>query len=248
MNKIMFLDRALPREVEYVQKNNIPLVIAGGTMEYHGPHCSYGCDTLIAQGILERLAGEKEIMIAPAIYYSPSSFAVADEKSGTVHIPERPFEEYIYYIFKNMLNAGFRKIYVVIHHQFEQECEKPMTLCYRMAAQRVIMEYLEKTMGQGWWGSENSASYYEQLEGDNNPFNWIQVIPTMSTQVQDECGYDHAGEFETSILMALYPDCVDVSRVDDRKHWFTKSAKNACKETGEKAIARAVEVLKERIK
>ena len=43
----MILDRSFPREKDYVQKNNIPLVIVGGTVEYHGPHCSYGCDTLV---------------------------------------------------------------------------------------------------------------------------------------------------------------------------------------------------------
>ena len=46
----MILDHSFPREKEYVQKNNIPLVICGGTVEYHGPHCSYGCDTLVTTG------------------------------------------------------------------------------------------------------------------------------------------------------------------------------------------------------
>ena len=63
----MILDRSFPRETDYVKKNNIPLVIVGGTVEYHGAHCSYGCDTLIAEGLLNLLAKEKEVMIAPTI-------------------------------------------------------------------------------------------------------------------------------------------------------------------------------------
>ena len=114
-------------------------------MEYHGPQCSYGCDTLIVEGLLEKLAEEKEIMIAPSVHYSPSSYAVGDEKSGTVHVAERAFENYVYYVFKSLLNAGFRNIYVVIHHQFEQESEMPMTLCYRLAAKRATMEYLKRS-------------------------------------------------------------------------------------------------------
>ena len=47
------------------------------------------------------------------------------KKSGTVHVEENAFEEYIYYIFKSMLATGFRNIYVVIHHQFEQESLMP---------------------------------------------------------------------------------------------------------------------------
>ena len=244
----MILDRSFPREVKYVQDNNIPLVIAGGTVEYHGPHCAYGCDTLVVEGLINELAKRKEIMIAPTISYSPSSYAVGGRKSGTVHVPERAFEDYVYYVFKSFLYAGFRNIYVVIHHQFEQESEMPMTLCYRTAAKRATMEYLEETLGEGWWGSESYSDYYEQLEGANNPFGWIKVIPTMTTEVQNATGYDHAGEFESSILMALYPDCGKKERIDDVKHWFTESARKANKELGDKMVELTLKSLEERIK
>ncbi|MBQ9773358.1 MAG: creatininase family protein [Clostridia bacterium] len=245
----MRLEMSFPREVEYVQKNNLPLVIAGGTVEYHGPQCAYGCDTLIVEGLLERLAADgKEMMIAPSIHYSPSSYAVGDAKSGTVHVPERAFEDYAYYVFKSLLWAGFRNIYVVIHHQFEQESEMPMTLCYRLAAKRATMDYLEATMGQGWWGSESYANYYEELEGANNPFSWIKVIPTMSTEVQNATGYDHAGEFECSLLMALYPEAVDLSRLGDRAHWFTKSSEKANAELGERMASLSLAYLKDAIR
>lgn len=244
----MIMDHCFPRETDYVKEKNLPLVICGGTVEYHGPHCSYGCDTLVAEGLIKKLAEKKELMIAPTISYSPSSYAVGGRTSGTVHVPERAFEDYVYYVFKSLLYAGFKNIYVVIHHQFEQESEMPMTLCYRTAAKRATMEYLEETLGEGWWGSENYANYYEQLEGANNPFNWIKVIPTMSTAVQNATGYDHAGEFESSILMSLYPDCVDLSRIDDKKHWFTESARKACKKTGDEMVKKSLEYLMEAIK
>ena len=243
----MILDKSFPRETNYVKEKNIPLVIPAGTVEYHGPHCSYGCDTLVAEGLIKKLAEEKEIMIAPTIAYSPASFAVGDDKSGTVHVEERAFENYVYYVFKSLLSAGFRNIYVVIHHQFEMESERPMTLCYRLAAKRATMEYLEKTLGQGWWGSESYSSYYEELEGANNPFNWIKVIPTMDSATQLATGYDHAGKYESSILMALYPEAVDLSRIDETKHWFTESAREASTELGEKMVSLTLESLKNRV-
>ena len=239
----MILDNSFPREVKYVQEKNIPLVICGGTVEYHGAHCSYGCDTLVAEGLIKELAKKKELMIAPTISYSPSSYAVGDSKSGTVHVKERAFEEYVYYVFMSLLEAGYRNIYVVIHHQFEQESEMPMTLCYRMAAKRATMDYLEKTLGQGWWGSEAYSNYYEELEGANNPFGWIKVVPTMSTAVQNATGYDHAGKYECSILMALYPETVKLDRIDDIKHWFTESAREANKELGDEMVAKSLEYL-----
>lgn len=243
----MILDMSFPRELDYVKKNNIPVVIVGGTVEYHGPQCSYGCDTLVAEGLVKKLAEKKEIMLAPSISYSPSSYAVGDDKSGTVHVEENAFEQYVYYVFMSMLSAGLRNIYVVIHHQYEQESLMPMTLSYMKAAKRATMAYLEKTKGQGWWGSESYKDYYENLEGEENPFAWIKVIPTMSTAVQNATGYDHAGKYECSILMSLYPEAVKLERLGDINHWFTKSAAEASTELGDEMVRLSLEYLEKTI-
>ena len=243
----MEYNMSFPRELQRVNENRIPAVICGGTVEYHGPHCSYGCDTLVAEGLIKKLAEKKEIMILPTIYYSPSSYAVADKSSGTVHIEEDVFEAYLFQIFTNMLHAGLRNIYVVIHHQFEQESLMPMTLSYMKAAKRATMRYLEETQGLGWWGSENYATYYENLGGGDDPFSWIKVIPTMSTEVQNATGYDHAGKYECSILMSLYPDAVKLERLGDINHWFTKSAAEASKEIGDEMVAKSLEYLEKKI-
>lgn len=243
----MILDKSFPRELQKVKENNIPVVIVGGTVEYHGPQCAYGCDTLVAEGLINKLAEKKEIMIAPTINYSPSSWAVGDETSGTVHVEENAFEEYVYHIFMSMLSAGLRNIYVVIHHQFEQESLMPMTLSYMKAAKRATMKYMEKTRGQGWWGSESYQDYYDNLGGGDDPFSWIKVIPTMSTEVQNATGYDHAGEFECSILMSLYPEAVKLERLGDIEHWFTKSSAKANKELGDKMVELSLEYLEKTI-
>ena len=70
----------------------------------------------------------------------------------------------------------------------------------------------------------------------------------MTTEVQNATGYDHAGEFESSILMALYPDCVKLDRIDDVKHWFTQSTKKANAELGAKMVELSLKSLEERIK
>ncbi|MBR5505099.1 MAG: creatininase family protein [Clostridia bacterium] len=243
----MHLDKCFPKEINAAKENRTPVVIVGGTVEYHGPHCSYGCDTLIAHGLVEKLAERKDIIIAPSISYSPSSWAVGDDTSGTVHVDEVVFEEYVLNIFMSMLSAGLRNIYVVIHHQFEQENLMPMTLSYMKAAKRATMRYLEKTKGQGWWGSESYKDYYDNLGGGDDPFSWIKVIPTMSTEVQNATGYDHAGEFECSILMSLYPDAVKLERLPDIRHWFTESAYNANKEMGDKMVKLSLEYLEKTV-
>ena len=243
----MHLDMCFPREIENAKKNNTPVVIVGGTVEYHGPQCAYGCDTLVAKGLVEKLAERKDIIIAPSISYSPSSYAVGDATSGTVHIEENAFEQYVYYVFMSMLSSGLRNIYVVIHHQFEQESLMPMTLSYMKAAKRATMAYLEQTKGQGWWGSESYNTYYDNLGGGDDPFSWIKVIPTMSTEVQNATGYDHAGKYECSILMSLYPEAVKLERLGDIEHWFTKSSKDANKELGDEMVRLSLEYLEKKI-
>ena len=57
----MELNMVFPKEVKYVQDNRIPVVLVGGTVEYHGPHCSYGCDTLIAEGLIKSFQKRKKL-------------------------------------------------------------------------------------------------------------------------------------------------------------------------------------------
>ncbi len=244
----MKLENGMPRELDSAKQRRVPLVIAGGTIEYHGAHCAYGCDGIIVEKLLEQLEERKELVIAPTIWYSPASYAVGGRESGTVHIEEDVFENYCYYLFRSLLWSGWRNIYVVIHHQFEMESLMPMTLSYMKAAKKAVMRYLEETKGEGWWGSEQYKDYYESLEGGDNPFSWIKVIPTMTAEVQTATGYDHAGEFETSLLWALDPNAVDLSRLNDRAHWFTRSAANAKKELGQKMAKLTVNSLAERIR
>lgn len=239
----MHLDKCFPKELNAAKENRTPVVIVGGTVEYHGPQCAYGCDTLIAQGLVEKLAEKRDIIIAPSISYSPASWAVGNDTSGTVHVDEVVFEEYVYNVFMSMLSAGLRNIYVVIHHQFEEGNLMPMTLSYMKAAKRATMRYLEKTLGQGWWGSESYSDYYANLGGGDDPFSWIKVIPAMSPEAQRATGYDHAGKYECSILMALYPDAVKLERLGDVYHWFTKSSEEANVELGNKMVEISLEYL-----
>ena len=67
----------------------------------------------------------------------------------------------------------------------------------------LFFSFLEKERGEGWWGSEKMAAYYaEQAKGDD-PFNWIKAHPLMKLDEMEGHPFDHAGEGETSLLMAL---------------------------------------------
>lgn len=243
----MQLELGLPRELEDAKARRVPLVIPVGTIEYHGPHCALGCDTQIAIGFLQRLAEEKELVIAPPVWYGVASYAVAGPAQNTIQIDCDVFENYIAGILQSLLAGGWRNIYLLIHHQYEQESLMPMTLACMKAGKKVTMAYLEKERGLGWWGDNENAAYYEQLDGQDNPFNWVTVLPCMSTAAQDATGYDHAGEFECSILAALLPEAVKLERLDESDEWYIQSARKANTDLGEKMIALSLADLKKRI-
>lgn len=190
----------------------------------------------------------KEIVIAPPVWYGVASFAVGGPELGTVNVDVDVFEGYVYQILKSMLYGGFKNIYLLIHHQYEKENLMPMTLACMKASKKLIMEYLEDTRGRGWWGSNDFAEYYENLEDTDCPWNWITVLPVMSERVQKDTGYDHAGKYESSILKALYPEAVKTERLSESDAWFIKSASECDTELGLKMVKLSVADLQRKIK
>jgi creatinine amidohydrolase len=243
----MKLERSFPYQLKQAQSAHVPLVIPVGTIEYHGPHCAIGCDGLIAEQLAEKLAQIKEVVIAPTIWYSPSSFAVAGPESGTVHVDVDCFEAYVYFTLKSFLFCGWKNIYILIHHQYEDETLLPMTLACMKASKKLVFEYLEQTRGCGWWGKNDNLHFYDNLNEQDNPWKWITVLPCMSREVQHATGYDHAGKWEASLLSALCPECTALENICQSDEWFIQSAKEASIAIGEDMEKRCLEDLVARV-
>lgn len=63
--------------------------------------------------------------------------------------------------------------------------------------------------------------------------------------MQRRSGYDHAGEFESSLLMALCEEAVDLSKLAPDQPWYTRSAEQASREKGEKMVQLILEDLRD---
>ena len=82
----------------------------------------------------------------------------------------------------------------------------------------------------------------------DDPFSYIKVIPLIGAEAQLKCGgFDHAGKWETSLLMGTYPELVDKSRCENNTEWFTQSAKEASEEIGRHMVNCTLEWLREAI-
>ena len=226
--------RSYPLEVERAKKEGRAVLLPIGTMEYHSTHCPYGCDTLIAQGICERVAEAVGAMILPPVWYGVSSYAVGGPDKNTLNVDCDTMESYVYCILKSLFDSGFKKnIFIVIAHQTEDYM--PMTLACMKAAKKLIMSDLEETGGFGWWGKRENKEFYENLSEKDSPWNWIRVVRVPYTKHSRGLS-DHAGIYECSMLEFLFPGSVKPERLGDADDWFAETAKDMSLAQGKEIV------------
>ena len=227
-----------PSQIREAIDKRWPVVLPLGVLEYHGEHLPVGMDTLAVVKCAELLEKEMDLVILPPFYYGAASFGVEKpERKGTIHVDSQALLPFARQVFMGLLRVGFRNIHTFIHHQSEDFASgMPTDLAFRLAAKQVIMEFLDQTRGEGWWGDNSSANYYTDFSSlDANPFIWIQAHPLMDKKVLESYPFDHAGEGETSLMMSLCPEQVDMASCDWSK-WYVASAAKASKATGDHGV------------
>jgi creatinine amidohydrolase/Fe(II)-dependent formamide hydrolase-like protein len=223
----------LPHQIRAAIKEHWPVVLPLGVLEYHGEHMAVGMDTLAVVKLLEILEREANLVVLPAFYYGASSYAVEPpEGSGSVQVNADRLFPFAQDLFRSLLRIGFRNIHFFIHHQTENfAAGMPTDLAFKFAARQAIFEFLERERGEGWWGSDQMADYYAQQAAGDDPFNWIKGHPLMTKDIIARYPFDHAGLGETSLLMALCPEGVDLRKFSAEK-WYSRSAAQASADFG----------------
>lgn len=229
----------LPHQIRRAIAEHWPIILPLGVLEYHGEHLGVGMDTLAVIKALERIEPEMDVVILPAFYYGAASYAVAPpEGTGSVQVGGNvlaPFGEALFY---SLLRVGFRNIHAIIHHQTENfAAGMPTDLAFKSAGRQATFRFLEEKSGEGWWGDEKMATYYAEHEAGRNPFNWIRVHPLMTPEIFAQFPFDHAGQGETSLMLALCPEAVDMTKLDDNTGWYTATAKDASAELGNTGVS-----------
>ena len=235
----MKFEYAHPKELEQAKRERWPIIIPLGPLEYHGEHCVYGTDVLIPLGILERFEKMRDgkVVLMPPFWYGPASYAVtSSEKGSSIQVSYDALDHLFKGVFMSLLRNGWRNIYVFIAHQTEDRL--PMQLSLEKAAKVVTFEYLQMKDGEGWWGNSTNQDFYESMDSVNHPWNWIRVVRPLQDLDRNVVGVsgDHAGLWETSTLMALWPQAVKKERALDSGEWFCVKGAEATPELGEKKI------------
>jgi len=229
----MRYEMMLPYQIRTAIAENWPVVLPLGVLEYHGEHMAVGMDTLAVIKALELLEGEMDLVILPPFYYGAASYAVEPpEGNGSVHVDAGKLFPFAQELFKGLLRVGFRNIHFFIHHQTENySAGMPTDLAFKFGARQAVFEFLEKERGEGWWGNEKMADYYASQASATDPFNWIKGHPLLRPEALRHYPFDHAGEGETSLMLALCPEAVEMERLGEAR-WYTSSAREASAETG----------------
>ncbi|MBA3516234.1 MAG: creatininase family protein [Rhizobiales bacterium] len=229
----MRFELMLPHQIRTAIAENWPVVLPLGVLEYHGEHLVVGMDTLAVVKALEILDAEMNLVLLPPFPYGAASYAVAGPGgNGSLHVGADKLFAFAQDLFRGLLRIGFRNIHFVIHHQTENfAAGMPTDLAFKLAARQAIFAFLEHERGEGWWGKADMADYYARHATGDDPFNWIKGHPLMTPEIIRQFPFDHAGQGETSLMMALCPEAVDIARLSDPP-WYAASAGQASAELG----------------
>lgn len=226
----MRFEFAFHKELEEAKNRRWPLIMPLGVLEYHGAHAAYGTDGLIPQALayaLEEKHGGK-CVILPTFWYGPASYAVTSaQKASSINVDYNALDKLFCGIFESLLRHGWRNIYCIQFHQSEDLL--PMQLSIMKAAKATTFKFLQDLYGEGWWGNNTNKDFYESMDSIHHPWNWIRVIRPGGGEHLE---FDHAGKWETSSLMAVYPEAVRQERWNDTNEWFCQTAKEASAQIG----------------
>jgi len=235
----MRLELMRPHQIRDAIARNLPAVLPIGVMEYHGEHMGVGMDLLAVTRVLDRLEREADIVILPPFAYGAASYAVeGPEGTGTLHVDAGRIAPMAEEMFLGLLRIGFRNIHGLIHHQTENfVAGMPTDLAFRFAGRQAVFRFLERDRGEGWWGRSDMQDYYARHDAGTDPFNWVRVHPLMTKDITAAYPFDHAGVGETSLMLALAPEVVEMDRLGENTGWYTETATGATADLGEQGVA-----------
>jgi creatinine amidohydrolase len=207
----MQLKHLLPRQLQDAIRRDLPLLVPAGCVECHGMHAALGLDTLVAEAVCQAIAARLPAVIAPTFEYGPTGWAVSGPELGTVDVDGNAFYLHVKDVLRSFLLMGWQRVVVIIHHQ---GMDGPEALAFRKAAADLAFELMREQHGPGWWGDHPPETY-------GRVWDRVRVAPTILPHAAPMGPGDHAGHTETSLLMHLHPELVDLGQLAQRSFWYT---------------------------
>ncbi|MCD6530661.1 creatininase family protein [Candidatus Bathyarchaeota archaeon] len=180
-------------EIKKAVKEERVPLIPVGSTEQHGPHLPTMTDAFLCFEVCKRAA---EKIPSEAVVLPPLSYGYNEHHldfPATIHIDFKPWIDFLLCICKSLAHHGFRRIIIVNGHGSN-------TALAEIAARRATLET----------NALCASLTYLNL-------GWDKVKGLL----EGECG--HAGELETSLMLYLKPELVDMSKA--RRDWSYPKSK-----------------------
>ncbi|HZU61498.1 MAG TPA: creatininase family protein [Solirubrobacteraceae bacterium] len=182
------LDRLTWPEVRAeIQSGRDTVVVAFGATEQHGPHLPLATDALIGEHLARRVADELDAFVAPTVRVGCSEHHLAFP--GTLSISEETFHSLVADLLRSLARGGFRRAVLLPTH------------------------------GGNFRPLAAALSELGPVEGlQIRALTDLGALFAIAQMGADDHGVPlsegglHAGEWETSMLMAIRPDLVQLAR------------------------------------
>jgi len=191
LSDVSWIGKTYPEIQETAQRDGSVLVIPIGSVEQHGHHMPVGTDIILADSVAraaaERVQSGVPILISPPVWsgHSPHHTMFG----GTISINFDNMLDMIEDVTHSALDNGFDAVLLLNGH----------------GGNMSLIDSAVYTVGIEREGAEiNALSYFELAD------EFIDSI-----RDSDTGGISHAGEFETSLMMHLFPELVREDRMED---------------------------------
>lgn len=167
------------------------VVLPLSSTEQHGPHLPTGCDTILTEAVVERMARlvspHRPILIAPTVWIGLAQHHIAF--GGSFSVSMATYHALLRDIVTSIRVAGFRKLLFVNGHGGN------------ISALHVLTDALTQETGLAV-----ASTTYTLLPNQQSALEAI---------LEDQLILQHACEAETSMMMAARPDLVRVDRLGE---------------------------------
>src|ERR687897_1641693 len=180
----VFLGEMTNAEVEQFLKQHHTVIVPVGSTEQHGPHLALTADVLIPQEVGRRVAPRVGAVVAPPVSYALSYPHVGFR--GLVHIRIPTFMALVEDLCVSFAASGFKRIVFLNGHY-----DNTYAIAYACANAAEKMPKDVKAFPENYWDGFTAADV-DQFSGLKNGL--------------------HANAAETSAILALSPNLVDMEK------------------------------------
>jgi len=168
---------------KYLQRDSV-IIVPFGSTEQHGLHLPLGNDALVAIRLAEDAARLTQTIVAPPCWYGWSPHHMA--YPGTISLSPETLTKILYEVLRSLIYHGFKRLIVINGHRMANL--PPL----QIAASRI----------------RNETGAYVTIA---DPF-FLADRTSREIMESPAGGIGHAEELETSHMMHIFPELVDIRK------------------------------------